>query len=117
MLSFRGEVFGRRRTRTLLTFHGRPRLEPGQLVLDAGTTAEIERQVLDVARHRDRLRAAGQHLKRGLLLYGPPGVGKTHTVGYLLGRLPGTTVVQLTGGALNLIAEAPSRGSHRACEV
>nr|WP_239521773.1 ATP-binding protein [Geodermatophilus sabuli] len=69
---------------------------------------EIERQVVDVARHKVRLLAAGQHLKRGLLLYGPPGVGKTHTVRYLIGRLPGTTVVQLTGGALHLIAEACS---------
>nr|WP_246405559.1 ATP-binding protein [Modestobacter versicolor] len=70
--------------------------------------AEIERQVVDVARHKARLLAAGQHLKRGLLLYGPPGVGKTHTVRYLIGRLAETTVVQLTGNALHLIAEACS---------
>ena len=59
-------------------------------------------------RHRARLLASGQHLKRGLLLYGPPGTGKTHTVRYLLGRTPGVTVVQLTGVALHLIAEACS---------
>ncbi|MGY1593887.1 AAA family ATPase [Geodermatophilus sp. SYSU D00708] len=106
VLSFGTEVFGH--GQTLLQFHRRPRLAPGQLVLDAGTMAEIERQVVDVARHKERLLAAGQHLKRGLLLYGPPGVGKTHTVRYLIGRLPGTTVVQLTGGALHLIAEACS---------
>jgi hypothetical protein len=106
VLSFDREVFGH--GQTLLQFHRRPRLAPGQLVLAAGTTAEIERQVVDVARHKERLLAAGQHLKRGLLLYGPPGVGKTHTVRYLVGRLPGTTVVQLTGGALHLIAEACS---------
>jgi hypothetical protein len=106
VLSFGGEVFGH--GRTLLQFHRRPSLAAGQLVLDAGTMAEIERQVVDVARHKERLLAAGQHLKRGLLLYGPPGVGKTHTVRYLAGRLPETTVVQLTGGALHLIAEACS---------
>ncbi|MFW3172030.1 AAA family ATPase [Geodermatophilus sp. CPCC 206100] len=106
VLSFAGEVFGP--GQTLLQFHRRPRLESGQLVLAADTLAEIERQVVDVARHKERLLAAGQHLKRGLLLYGPPGVGKTHTVRYLVGRLPGTTVVQLTGGALHLIAEACS---------
>jgi hypothetical protein len=106
VLSFGTEVFGH--GQTLLQFHRRPRLETGQLVLAAGTMAEIERQVVDVARHKERLLAAGQHLKRGLLLYGPPGVGKTHTVRYLVGRLPGTTVVSLTGGALQLIAEACS---------
>ncbi|MGI8700641.1 MAG: AAA family ATPase [Nocardioidaceae bacterium] len=42
------------------------------------------------------------------MLYGPPGVGKTHTVRYLIGSLTDTTVIQLTGGALHLIAEACS---------
>jgi ATP-dependent 26S proteasome regulatory subunit len=79
-----------------------------QLILAPETLAEVERQVVEVARHKDRLLAAGQHLKRGLLLYGPPGVGKTHTVRYLTSSLVGTTVLQLTGGALHLIAEACS---------
>jgi len=61
-----------------------------------------------VARHKDRLLAAGQHVKRGLLLYGPPGVGKTHTVRYLISSLVGTTVIELTGRSLHLIAEACS---------
>ena len=56
----------------------------------------------------DRLRAAGQHLKRGLLLYGPPGVGKTHSVRYLVSELTGTTVVELTGDTLHAIREACS---------
>jgi hypothetical protein len=106
VLSFGAEVFGH--GQTLLQFHRRAQLGSEQLVLDAGTMAEIERQVVDVARHKARLLAAGQHLKRGLLLYGPPGVGKTHTVRYLIGRLADTTVVLLTGNALHLIAEACS---------
>jgi ATP-dependent 26S proteasome regulatory subunit len=39
----------------------------------------IERQVLGVGRHSGRLRASGQHLKRGVLLHGAPGTGKTTT--------------------------------------
>jgi ATP-dependent 26S proteasome regulatory subunit len=42
------------------------------------------------------------------LLYGPPGTGKTHTVRYLVGRTDGVTVIELTGAALHLIAEACS---------
>jgi hypothetical protein len=106
VLSFGMEVFGH--GQTLLQFHRRAQLSSGQLVLDPGTMAEIDRQVVDVARHKERLLAAGQHLKRGVLLYGPPGVGKTHTARYLIGRLAETTVVQLTGNALHLIAEACS---------
>ncbi|MEV6713883.1 AAA family ATPase [Lentzea sp. NPDC051208] len=41
-----------------------------------------------------------QHLKRGLLLHGPPGTGKTHTIRYLMGRLESTTVIVLSGVAM-----------------
>ena len=64
--------------------------------------------MVGVARNRQRLRSSGQHLKRGLLLYGPPGVGKTHTVRYLIGELTDTTVVELTGDTLGAISEACS---------
>ncbi|CAA9233103.1 MAG: Cell division protein FtsH [uncultured Blastococcus sp.] len=106
VLSFGQEVFGH--GQTLLQFHRRPTMTADQLVLAPETLAEVRRQVVEVARHKERLLAAGQHLKRGLLLYGPPGVGKTHTVRYLTSSLVGTTVIQLTGNALHLIAEACS---------
>ena len=106
VLSFGQEVFGH--GQTLLQFHRRPRLTADELILPAQTLAEVQRQVVEVARHKERLLAAGQHLKRGLLLYGPPGTGKTHTVRYLTSSLVGTTVLQLTGNALHLIAEACS---------
>jgi len=61
-----------------------------------------------VAHHRTQLLAAGQHLKRGLLLYGPPGVGKTHTVRYLTSQLTETTIVLLAGDTLHLIGAACS---------
>jgi ATP-dependent 26S proteasome regulatory subunit len=68
----------------------------------------IERQVLGVGRHSGRLVASGQHLKRGVLLYGAPGTGKTHTVRYLLGLLPEMTVIAISGRALSRIREACS---------
>jgi ATP-dependent 26S proteasome regulatory subunit len=104
VLSFGQEMFGH--GRTLLQFHRRPTLTADQLILAPETLAEVHRQVVGVARHKERLLAAGQHLKRGLLLYGPPGTGKTHTVRYLTSSLVGTTVLQLTANALHLIAEA-----------
>jgi ATP-dependent 26S proteasome regulatory subunit len=106
VLSFGGEVFGH--GQTLMQFHARPSMRADQLILAPETLAGIRRQVVGVADHKSRLLAAGQHLKRGLLLYGPPGTGKTHTVRYLTSSLVGTTVLQLTGNALHLIAEACS---------
>jgi hypothetical protein len=106
VLSFGQEIFGH--GQTLLQFHRRPTLGADQLILAPETLAQVQRQVVEVARHKGRLLAAGQHLKRGLLLYGPPGTGKTHTVRYLTSSLVDTTVIQLTGNALHLIAEACS---------
>lgn len=77
-------------------------------MLPTETLTAVRRQVVEVARHKQQLLAAGQHLKRGLLLYGPPGVGKTHTVRHLTSSLTDTTVIQLTGNALHLVAEACS---------
>ena len=73
------------------------------VVLPEGVLARIERSTLGVAEHRDQLRAAGQHLKRGLLLYGPPGTGKTHTTRYVVGRLDGYTTLMLAGRSLGQI--------------
>ena len=66
----------------------------------------IERQVLGIARHCAELSASGQHLKRGVLLHGPPGTGKTHTVRYLIGQLPDVTAIVISGAALRFIGEA-----------
>lgn len=106
VVSFGSEMFGPEQSP--LTFHERPVLERSGLVLPPGLLEAVEQQVIGVARHRDRLRASGQHLKRGLLLHGPPGTGKTHTVRYLISRLPAVTVVMLSGNALGAIAPACS---------
>jgi hypothetical protein len=107
VIAFGGEVFGRRRG-TLLSFADRPDIARDEVILPPQVLDGIERQVLGVARHAPRLLASGQHLRRGVLLYGVPGTGKTHTVRYLLGRLQGITVVVLSGAALGMIAEACS---------
>ncbi|WP_406639285.1 AAA family ATPase [Amycolatopsis sp. WGS_07] len=108
----RGQViaFGlsEHRNNELVTFLPRPELSSEDVVLPDGILEAIERHTLGIAEHGARLAAAGQHLKRGLLLHGPPGTGKTHTVRYLMGQLPDCTVVILTGSAMRFISKAAS---------
>jgi hypothetical protein len=106
VVSFGHDMFGERGA--VLQFHTRPDMSAADVILPADVLATIRRQVVGVAEQRDRLLAARQHLKRGLLLYGPPGVGKTHTLRYLLGQLTDVTIVELTGEALHLIGTACS---------
>jgi ATPase family associated with various cellular activities (AAA) len=80
-----------------LTVRSLPDITREQIVLAEGVLEAIERQAFGVARHADRLRASGRHLRRGLLLHGPPGVGKTLTAMYLATQMPDRTVVLLTG--------------------
>ncbi|HEV2451130.1 MAG TPA: ATP-binding protein [Streptosporangiaceae bacterium] len=90
----------------LVTFLPRPAVSASDVVLPDGMLERIERHIIGIAGWSADLRAAGQHLKRGLLLHGPPGTGKTHTVRYLTGRLAGLTVILLTGQSIRFIEQA-----------
>ena len=76
------------------------------MILPPDVLDGIERQVLGISRHSGLLSASGQHLRRGVLLHGPPGTGKTHTVRYLIGQLPHVTAIVIPGTALRFIGEA-----------
>jgi hypothetical protein len=109
---FRGQVlaFGESQMGNVMigpiVFMRRPGLERDHLILPDDVLASVEREVFGMAEQRDRLRASGQHVKRGVLLWGPPGTGKTHTVRYLMSRLREHTVFVLTGGGLHMVRAA-----------
>ena len=89
-----------------VTFLERPTLASEDVILPAGLLERVSEHVLGIAEHRRALLAHGQHLKRGVLLFGPPGTGKTHTMRYLLGRSIGTTAILLSGQSLMFIHDA-----------
>jgi len=75
------------------------------LILPAATRELIERNVLAFANQREKLRTFGQSTKKGILLYGPPGGGKTHTIRYLASNLPGHTTLIITAEQVGLLSE------------
>jgi len=104
VISFEPHEFGR--GVGPLSFHLRPHLPADDVILPGGVLDAVHRQVMGVAEHRERLLATGHHLKRGVLLFGPPGTGKTHTVRHLMHELPRATVIVLTGLGLGMVREA-----------
>lgn len=89
-----------------ITFHHLPQIDRDQIILPSGVLERIERESVGFSKHAAALRAAGRHLKRGMLLHGPPGTGKTLTAMYLASRMPDRTVLLITGRSMGLLEQA-----------
>src|SRR5947209_3038436 len=87
-------------------FHRLPAIDRENIILPQGVLNRVERQTIGFSKLSDKLKAAGRHLKRGILLYGPPGTGKTLTAMYLANQMQGRTVLLLTGQSLGFLEQS-----------
>ena len=89
---------------TIITFHRLPAVTREDVILPDGVLDRVDRHAIAFSEHAERLIAAGRPIKRGLLLFGAPGTGKTLTVMYLAGRMKGRTTLLTTGRGLGMIS-------------
>ncbi len=76
-----------------IAVHQLPSVSRERVILPKTTLELLERNVLQFVGQRRTLIELGQSAKKGLLFFGPPGNGKTHTIRYLISELQGHTTL------------------------
>jgi ATPase family associated with various cellular activities (AAA) len=66
------------------------------VVLPEKTLGLLDRNIRGFIEQRGQLQRLGLPIKKGLLFYGRPGTGKTHTIHYLASQLPDHTTLLIT---------------------
>jgi hypothetical protein len=88
-----------------ITVHKLRAVAKDQVILPKTTLDQLNKNIVQFARLRLKLRSLGMSSKKGLLFYGPPGTGKTHTVHYLASCLPDHTTLLVTAEQVGLLPE------------
>lgn len=97
-----GDIEKPERLRVL--FAPEPKLDDTDVVMDEDVRRLLWRNIIDLHQRRDVLKAHGVPIRRGILLHGPPGTGKTFATRYLCAKLPQTTRIVVAGSALQQVS-------------
>lgn len=109
--SYRGKVLSLEQSphyagsSTGITVHKMDPVERDQIILPEKTLEEIDRTVIRFCNQRDQLRELGLQTKRGVMFWGAPGTGKTHTIRYLASQLREHTTFLITAEQIGLLPE------------
>src|SRR5262249_16769956 len=107
--AFRGQVLSVEEDchgQLIVHFHHLPPVKRDEIILPEALMRRIERHTISFSRQAERLLQAGRPLKRGGLLYGPPGPGKPLPAMYLASQMPGRTVLLMTGNSVRSLESA-----------
>ena len=102
---YRGKVLSLGCDGETIHFHRFPLVKREEIVLPEATMNILERNTTGFLKYADALRRSGRSVKRGILLHGKPGTGKTFTAKWLGQTLEGTTVILMSGEELWLIKQ------------
>lgn len=83
-----------------------PRVTRPEIILPEGLLELFERNVCSLTSSRDEMLRRGVELKRGILIHGPMGSGKTMLAHYLMGHIAGVTAFYLCGKELQSLPAA-----------
>ncbi len=85
--------------------HRLPAVSRDEVILPPDLLDLIDRTIINFTLQRESLKKYGQSTRRGVLLHGTPGTGKTHTIRYLASRLPEHTTLLVTAEQVTLLDE------------
>ncbi|MBP2444191.1 AAA family ATPase [Rhizobium leguminosarum] len=101
-LEFSGPCRG---TAETMRVHKLPAVSRDNLVLSKATMDQLERHIFDFVRYREELKRLGQSGRKGILLHGHPGTGKTHIIHHIAANLPDHTTILVTAEQMLNIGE------------
>ena len=90
---------------SMVKVHRLAKVERENVILPSKTLAVLDRNITGFMTAREQLKTLRFQARKGLLFYGAPGTGKTHTIHYLASQLKNHTTLLVTAEQVGLIGE------------